>query len=124
MSRSVSTVEWICLRVRVVVGVEANGDGEETGDTYVHIDGIDDPHGTCDEPYPDPSRQNLRETVEPDDVTECTAGRCFEGEVGGEGRAGEFAVVEVVVGVVCGSGVSELVEYVAGRDKGEVIKVG
>lgn len=80
--------------------VEVGCGGQEDGDTYVHVDGIDDPHRTCDEPYPDPSGQNLRETVEPDDVAECTAGRCFEGEVRGEGGARGFAVVEVVVGVV------------------------
>lgn len=83
---------------------EVKSDGKETENTYMHIDSINDPHRTSDEPHPNPSRQNLRKTVEPDDVTECTAGRGFEGEVGGEGGAGGFAVVEEVVGVVCGCG--------------------
>lgn len=97
MSRNVSTVESGDRGGEVV---EVGCGGQEDGDTYVHVDGIDDPHGTCDEPYPDPGRQNLRETVEPDDVTKCAAGRCFEGEVGGERGARGCTVVEVVVGVV------------------------
>lgn len=85
--------------------MEVKSDGEEgRRNTYMHIDSINNPYRTSDEPHPNPSRQNLRKTIEPDDVTECAAGRGFEGEVGGEGGARGFAVVEEVVGVVYGRG--------------------